>query len=103
MKYAPIALIVAAFALPAAAQQTSALNTAGDAANRSAADVKADAIGGYAPTQPALRGSPQPGSPIVFVPSPPPAEAFPAPAPLAHYPPCKRGQFDNCRQVRDPR
>jgi len=57
-----------------------------------------DPHGGYMPSTPALSGTPTPGAQIVFVPSKTPSEAYPAPAPLAHYPICKRGQFDNCRQ-----
>ena len=57
--------------------------------------------GGYAPATPLFSGgtTPPPGSRVVFVPNPQtPTEAFPPPAPLAHYPLCKRGQTDNCRQ-----
>lgn len=57
-----------------------------------------DPKGGYMPSAPALSGTPTPGAQVVFVPSAPPSEAYPAPAPLAKYPICKRGQFDNCRQ-----
>jgi hypothetical protein len=27
-----------------------------------------------------------------------PTQAFPPPAPLANYPICKKGQYDQCRQ-----
>lgn len=57
-----------------------------------------DPRGGYMPSAPALSGTPMPGQPVIFVPSASPSEAYPAPAPLSHYPICKRGQFDNCRQ-----
>jgi hypothetical protein len=56
-----------------------------------------DPQGGYAST-PTVSGTPQPGAPVVFAPSPTPAEAFPAPAPLESYPICKKGQFDDCMQ-----
>ncbi len=56
------------------------------------------AMGGYEPALPALRGTPQPGSRIVFQPAPPPSVAFPPPPPLKSYPPCKKGQYNNCMQ-----
>lgn len=57
-----------------------------------------DPRGGYMPSTPALSGTPTPGAQIIVVPSRSASEAYPAPAPLQHYPLCKRGQFDNCRQ-----
>jgi len=63
-----------------------------------AAMPEEDPKGGYMPSGPALSGTPMPGQPVIFVPSATPGEAYPAPAPLKHYPICKRGQFDNCRQ-----
>jgi hypothetical protein len=56
-----------------------------------------DPVGGYAST-PVITGTPVPGQPMTIMPSPSPSEAFPPPAPLDHYPICKRGQFDNCMQ-----
>jgi hypothetical protein len=41
---------------------------------------------------------PQPGATIVFQQAPAPDVAYPAPAPMAQYPICKKGQYDNCRQ-----
>ncbi|WP_332803948.1 hypothetical protein [Sphingomonas sp. RT2P30] len=59
----------------------------------------ADPRGGYQPTAPLFSAPPQPGQPVIFVPDPQtPAQAYPAPPPLPHYPICKRGQFDKCRQ-----
>jgi hypothetical protein len=81
-----VVLAVVAVAAPAVAQQAST-----------------QAIGGYAPVQPALQGTPQPGSPVVFQPSPSPEQAFPPPPPQAHYPPCRHGQRDECIQLNDPR
>lgn len=58
-----------------------------------------DPVGGYQPSAPAIAGgAPQPGATVRFQAAPPVAQAYPAPAPLATYPICKRGQYDNCRQ-----
>ncbi|RYD89919.1 MAG: hypothetical protein EOP61_30650 [Sphingomonadales bacterium] len=58
-----------------------------------------DPKGGYAPAAPLFTTTPPPGATVLFVPSTmTPTEAFPPPAPLARYPLCKRGQYDNCRQ-----
>ena len=58
-----------------------------------------DPKGGYAPAAPLFSQTPPPGATIVFVPNTQtPTQAFPPPAPLAKYPLCKKGQFDNCRQ-----
>lgn len=54
--------------------------------------------GGLQPSQPALSGTPQPGVTAQFIPAPPPSQAFPAPAPLARYPLCRKGQYDKCRE-----
>lgn len=59
-----------------------------------------DPPGGYAPPP---VPPPPPGVPVVFQPAPPPDVAFPPPAPLASYPPCKRGQFDKCVQRYSPK
>ncbi len=56
-----------------------------------------DPPGGYAST-PTVSGLVTTGQPIINAPSPSPAEAFPAPAPLKHYPICKKGQYDDCMQ-----
>jgi len=55
--------------------------------------------GGYAPSGSAISGG-TPGSnlPPVFRPAPSPDQAYPAPAPLAKYPICKKGQYDQCMQ-----
>ena len=57
-----------------------------------------DPVGGYQPSAPAMQGGMQPGATVRFQPAPSVAQAYPAPAPLASYPICKRGQYDNCRQ-----
>ncbi|MDF2493180.1 hypothetical protein [Sphingomonas sp.] len=54
--------------------------------------------GGYEPAGSPLKGTPEPGSRIVFQPAPPPSVAFPPPPPLPSYPPCKKGQYNNCMQ-----
>lgn len=57
------------------------------------------APGGYQPAAPALSGPVAPGQTPIFVPSTQtPSQAYPPPAPLSHYPFCKRGQFDKCMQ-----
>ena len=57
-----------------------------------------DPVGGYQPSAPAMQGAMQPGATVRFQPAMSAAQAYPAPAPLASYPICKRGQYDNCRQ-----
>ncbi|MET0246683.1 MAG: hypothetical protein ABW182_08055 [Sphingomonas sp.] len=55
--------------------------------------------GGYAPATPLFSSPPPAGAKIEFVPSTlTPTQAFPPPAPLANYPICKKGQYDQCRQ-----
>ena len=56
-----------------------------------------DPTGGYQPSAPPLSGTPAAGQQVVFQPSPSPDQAYPAPAPLAEYPVCQRGQTDKCR------
>lgn len=63
-----------------------------------------DPKGGYEPSKPMFSAPPQPGQTVVFVPNTQtPDQAYPPPAPLASYPWCKPGQFDNCKQRRDPK
>ena len=58
-----------------------------------------DPKGGYQPATPLFNGTPTPGATVVFVPNTQtPTQAYPPPPPLASYPICKRGQYDNCRQ-----
>jgi hypothetical protein len=57
-----------------------------------------DPVGGYQPATPAMSGGMQPGATVTFQPAPSPDQAYPAPAPLARYPVCKPGQFDDCIQ-----
>ncbi len=63
-----------------------------------AAAPSEDPAGGYQPAASPLSAPLQPGQKVVFQASKPPAEAYPAPAPLDKYPVCKKGQYDNCRQ-----
>ncbi|MFL9842436.1 hypothetical protein ABS767_15810 [Sphingomonas sp. ST-64] len=55
-------------------------------------------MGGYQPTTPAMSAQPQPGQQVIFQASKSPTEAYPPPPPMAEYPICKKGQYDNCRQ-----
>ena len=69
------------------------------AAHAQTAPISADPKGGYQPSTPLFSAPPQPGQVVIFVPNPQtPTEAYPPPPPLAHYPFCKRGQFDHCMQ-----
>lgn len=84
-----------AFAAPAFAQ------TAPDAAPAttmpSAAMPSTDSsmsIGGYGPASTTLVVPA--GAKVVYQQAPTPDQAYPAPAPLAKYPVCKRGQTDKC-------
>ncbi|TPG12099.1 hypothetical protein [Sphingomonas oligophenolica] len=54
--------------------------------------------GGYQPSAPAMSGTMTPGVTPVYRPAPTPDQAYPAPAPLAKYPLCKKGQYDKCMQ-----
>ncbi|CAN5424656.1 hypothetical protein BH09PSE4_BH09PSE4_22140 [soil metagenome] len=53
---------------------------------------------GAEPAAPMLSGPVTSETPVVAAPSPSVAEALPAPAPMDHYPMCKRGQFDHCME-----
>lgn len=55
-------------------------------------------VGGYQPSGSALSGPAQPGVTPTFQQAQTPDQAYPAPAPLASYPKCKPGQFDQCMQ-----
>lgn len=57
-----------------------------------------DPVGGYQPAGSPISGTPMPGSPVVTTASPSPDQAYPAPAPLAHYPRCSRTVTDHCMQ-----
>ncbi|MEG8039505.1 hypothetical protein QP166_09175 [Sphingomonas sp. LR60] len=59
--------------------------------------------GGYQPSQPAVSGTPQPGAIVRYQAAPSPSQAYPAPAPKASYPICKKGQYDGCMQASDAR
>ena len=63
-----------------------------------AQDGSGTPVGGYQPSGPAMTGTMTPGVTPIFRQAPSPDQAYPAPAPLAHYPMCKPGQFDNCMQ-----
>lgn len=60
------------------------------------ANSAGDPVGGYQPSAPAMSGTMTPGVQPVFRAAPSPSEAYPAPAPMASYPICKKGQFDKC-------
>ena len=55
-----------------------------------------DPAGGYQPSTP-MPTVPL-GATVTFQQAPSPSEAYPAPAAMDHYPWCKPGQFDNCRE-----
>ncbi|WP_174836902.1 hypothetical protein [Sphingomonas sp. CL5.1] len=56
-------------------------------------------IGGLQPSAPALQGTPEPGSKVIFKQAPDPNTAFPPPPAKDSYPVCKKGQFDGCVQA----
>ena len=61
-------------------------------------NAAAAAGGGQQPANPPMSEPAAPGQPVIAAPSPSPDTALPAPAPLDHYPICKRGQFDKCME-----
>ena len=71
--------------------QSTTMPAAGDATG-------ADPVGGYQPAQMPMSGTPAPGATVRFQQAMSPDQAYPAPAPLKSYPPCKKGQYDNCMQ-----
>jgi hypothetical protein len=83
-----LALVIAA---PAIAQ---------DAATPPAPQDSPAPKGGYSP--PPMPPIP-PGATVQFQPSVSPDVAFPPPAPLAKYPPCKKGQHDSCMERGSPK
>jgi len=97
MKILIMAALVAA--TPALAQTTPA---PADSAPTTT-PAPADPVGGYQPSHPAISGPVTAGTPVVFQAAPPPDQAYPAPPPLDHYPPCKKGQYDKCLQRHSPK
>ncbi|MBS0480119.1 MAG: hypothetical protein JSR79_12590 [Proteobacteria bacterium] len=83
-----VAAALAMFATPAIAQTAAS------------GDTTPPSPAGY---QPAPQPPVPPGVTPVYVQAPPPDVAFPPPAPLASYPPCKKGQFDGCMERNSPR
>lgn len=96
---------VAAFASPAMAQTTTDTQAPAAAApsDAAAAAAAAETAGGYAPTSPPMSAPAEPGAKIIFQPSVSPEQAFPPPPALDNYPPCKRGQTDNCIDRHSPK
>jgi hypothetical protein len=93
-----IALAAAlAMAGTAAAQDMAAPAPAAPETTTTASTTE-DPVGGYQPATPPMSAPAAPGTTVVFQQAPAPDVAFPAPAPLAEYPICKKGQYDNCRQ-----
>lgn len=92
--------LAAALALggTAIAQETTTTTTTTGAPAAGAAEATPQ--GGYQPSTPLFAGgTPPAGAQVQFVPNPQtPSQAYPAPAPLDHYPICKRGQTDQCMQ-----
>ncbi|WP_174280504.1 hypothetical protein [Sphingomonas bacterium] len=66
-----------------------------------AAPTGADPAGGYQPAPSPSSGPPPAGATVTFQPTQSPDQAYPAPAPLAKYPVCKAGQYDDCLQASD--
>ena len=95
MKLIALAAALAVTGTAAAAQVTPAPATPETPAATQTTD---DPVGGYQPATPPMPAPPPPGATVVFKQSASPSEAYPAPAPLAEYPICKKGQYDNCRQ-----
>ena len=89
-----ILLAALAAATPAMAQDMPAQTTIA---------TPTDPVGGYQPSHPAIMGTLPPGVKPLYVQAPSPDEAYPAPPPLAHYPPCKPGQFDKCLERNSPK
>ena len=79
--------------------QQSSTQTTGGAPMTAPTDPNAPTpAGGYQPSGGAMSGPAQPGAQVVFQPAPSPSQAFPPPPPMAKYPICKKGQYDNCMQ-----
>lgn len=66
-------------------------------------DANSTPMGGYQPSSPPMSAPMQPGATVQFQPSASPSQAFPAPAPLAKYPICKRGQTEACMEAHSPK
>jgi len=90
-----------------AMSQTAPAQTTGDASMAPATPAAmpagdpnaADPAGGYQPASTGP-GTPPPAGTVAQVQQQPtPDQAFPAPAPMAKYPVCKAGQYDNCMQA----
>lgn len=80
-------------------QQPMGGQTGGTSGGMATGDASAsDPAGGYQPSAPPMQGAAQAGQQVTFQQAPSPDQAFPAPAPLAKYPVCKKGQYDNCIQ-----
>ena len=87
--------------MPQQSTTTTTTTTTTSADSSTGVQTVDDPKGGYAPAGPLFSTGtvPPPGAQVTFVPSAQtPTQAFPPPPPLDHYPVCKRGQFDNCRQ-----
>ncbi len=97
MKFIMLAGMLA-IAAPAMAQDQTAPTPPADTAAPAADPATPDPAGGYQPSAPALSATATPGVAPVFQQAPPPDQAYPTPAPLAKYPVCKKGQYDNCLQ-----
>lgn len=97
---AALAFGMPAFAQDTMTQQDQTVPAPAPAQTPPPTAVPADAAtppGGYQPSQPPLSGTPVAGQRVIFQQAPSPDQAYPAPAPLAEYPVCKRGQTDKCR------
>lgn len=87
-------LAVVALATPALAQDAAT-------AERPVVSGNTTPTGGYGPAAPSAPVPP--GATVVYKQAPTPEQAFPAPAPRAKYPVCKKDQFDGCIQRHSPK
>lgn len=97
---------------PSSTQTDPSMSTQGDATSQSQTmpapttggdGTMATPAGGYQPSQPAMSGQMAPGATVRYQPAQDPATAYPAPAPKASYPTCKKGQYDGCTQAGEGR
>ena len=79
-------------------QDQSSMGSQGQSGMGTPNDANSTPMGGYQPSTPPMSSPMQPGATVQFHQSASPSQAFPAPAPMANYPTCKRGQTDHCME-----